>query len=642
MVRMSSYDDDPIIEIFDNDNSDDIQVINRDNSQYDQNLINSTGNTPHNYYNDIYDNSQPETTQQNRQHQPQEQLSSLSSILQLQPETHSNHQEPSGLTPILSSNDYNQLTTVNQPKYTTTLPPLAPLSESVIPNNLNIPPTLSLPKANDNQDKKPNAVTTSTKKRKEAPSSKTRPAFVMKIWSMVNDPANHDYIRWNDNGTTFQVFHREEFMKLILPKYFKHNNFASFVRQLNMYGWHKVQDISNGTLNKDDKSNDEIWQFENPYFIRGREDLLDKIVRNKSISQEPDHMEAGNLNFQSILNELDQIKVNQFAISEDLRRVRNDNKTLWQENFMTRERHQQQAQTLEKILKFLAAVYGNSAGKLLEVDNGSNGLDDFNSNSQMTTYNYLQPPQVHNQTTHPPIHVPSATDQTSQPPSPFNRPRLMLMDQAYQKSPSNNPSPKETTQRNSNSGSIEEIIRSYENTPNDSPNGNVNKIYQQLMHNEPGISSPRHYFPELNNQSNSYFGTANTPGQQYIKSGTPLDLSNNTSEVMNGLEQNIYKQGQSIQQVQDWIQKLAAQQQQQQQQQQQLQSLQSLHQNNNQNSDDYEKPDIDEFDVNEFLDNSNASNSQTSNSANSDLNDAPSNKRSIDEANDGNAKRKKR
>lgn len=640
MVRMSSYDDDPIIEIFDNDNSDDIQVINRDNSQYDQNLMNANGNTPHNYYNDIYDNSQQENTHQNRQQQVQEQHSSLSSILQ--PEAHTNHQEPSGLTPILTSNDYNQLTTVSQPKFMTSLPPLAPLSESVIPNNLNIPPTLSLPKTNDNQDKKTSVVATNTKKRKEAPSSKTRPAFVMKIWSMVNDPANHDYIRWNDSGKTFQVFHREEFMKLILPKYFKHNNFASFVRQLNMYGWHKVQDISNGTLNKDDKSNDEIWQFENPYFIRGREDLLDKIVRNKTISQDSDNIEAGNLNFQSILNELDQIKVNQYAITEDLRRVRNDNKTLWQENFMTRERHQQQAQTLEKILKFLAAVYGNSAGKLLEVDNGSIGLDDFNPNNQMTTYNY-QPQQAHNQAPQQPIQTPTTTTtgQPSQPPSPFNRPRLMLMDQAYQKSPSNNPSPKDTTQRNSNSGSIEEIIRSYENTPNDSPNSNVNKIYQQLMNNDPGISSPRHYFPELNNPNSSYFGMPNTPDQQYIKSGTPLDSSNNTSEVMNGLEQNIYKQGQSIQQVQDWIQKLAAQQQQQQQQQQQLQQLQNLNQNSKQISDDYEKPDIDEFDVNEFLDNSNASNSQTSNSVNSDPNDASSNKRSIDEANDSNAKRKK-
>lgn len=633
---MSNYDEDPIIEIFDNDNNDDIQVINRDN-QYDQNLMNSNLNTPHNYYNDLYDNSQHDNIQPNQQNQTQEQFPSLSSVLQ--PANYSGQQEANGLPSVLSSNDYNQLATVNQSKYVSSLPPLPPLSESVIPNNLNIPPTLALPKNGDNQEKKNNNVVNS-KKRKEPPTSKTRPAFVMKIWSMVNDPANHEYIRWNDNGKTFQVFHREEFMKLILPKYFKHNNFASFVRQLNMYGWHKVQDINNGTLNKDDKSSDEIWQFENPYFVKGREDLLDKIVRNKTMNQESDNMEGGNINFQNVLNELEQIKVNQYAISEDLRRVRSDNKTLWQENFLTRERHQQQAQTLEKILKFLAAVYGNSAGKLLEVDNGFFGLDDANANNQMTTYNYQQQPPLHNQVPHQPIQVPPPASQTTQPPSPFNKPRLMLMDQAYKKSPSNIPSPRLASESNSNKGSIEEIIRSYENTPSNTPSNNVNKIYQQLMNNEPGISSPRHYFPELNNASSPYFGAPNTPGQQYIKAGTPLD-SSNTSEVMHGLEQNIYKQGQSIQQVQDWIQKLAAQQEQQQQQQQQLQHLQNLESNPKPGSNSYEKPEIDEFDVNEFLDNSNASNSQNNNTPTSDINDTPSNKRPMEEVEANGTKRKK-
>ena len=84
---------------------------------------------------------------------------------------------------------------------------------------------------------------------------------------------NSKYVRWSENGKALLIADEVGFLDQNTPKYFKHKNISSFIRQLNIYGFHKT------------KQDPQFKEFCNDDFQRGKPHLLSNISRRTNRSK---------------------------------------------------------------------------------------------------------------------------------------------------------------------------------------------------------------------------------------------------------------------------------------------------------------------------------------------------------------------
>ncbi|KAI1920978.1 Flocculation suppression protein [Ophidiomyces ophidiicola] len=103
-------------------------------------------------------------------------------------------------------------------------------------------------------------------------------AFIHKLYSMLQDSSIQHLISWSSSNESFVMSPSSDFSK-VLAQYFKHTNISSFVRQLNMYGFHKVSDVFH-TGSPDSP----MWEFRhgNGNFRKGDLSGLREIKRRAS------------------------------------------------------------------------------------------------------------------------------------------------------------------------------------------------------------------------------------------------------------------------------------------------------------------------------------------------------------------------
>jgi len=132
--------------------------------------------------------------------------------------------------------------------------------------------------------------------------------FIQKTYDMISrcDP---NVACWSDAGDLFIVKGSTKLAKMHIPRYFDHSNFSSFSRQLNFYGFRKINN-----LHETDGFTSSHVRFHHEYFRRERPDLLSNIKRST----------LNNSNSKVVNKEIENLKLTVTKLEEKINQMSSD------------------------------------------------------------------------------------------------------------------------------------------------------------------------------------------------------------------------------------------------------------------------------------------------------------------------------